>query len=67
MAHENIHTSIDVIQRELSLLKKACGMDDPDHVEEVEEEVDAVKKESPRRRGRHAKGMPFFKKGEKAE
>lgn len=64
---DNMHKTLMSIQSDLKRIKQHVGCDEPDadDVGEVEEEeVPATPKVSPRRRGRHAKGMPFMKKGE---
>ena len=68
MAYDNdtIKTSLDVINREIKCIKGACGLHDHEGDEETVSDVDAgdSEKERPRKRGRHKKGMPSFKKGE---
>lgn len=69
MEHDELTEHVKSIESSLKQIKKHHGIkDDPaDAVEpdgDADDEEDAPKKVSPRRRGRHAKGMPFFKKGD---
>ena len=67
--HDELTEHVKSIESSLKQIKKHHGIkDDPaDAVEpdgDADDVEDAPKKVSPRRRGRHAKGMPFFKKGD---
>lgn len=67
--HDELCEHVKSIEGSLKKIKKHHGIkDDPaDAVEpdaDADDIEDAPKKVSPRRRGRHAKGMPFFKKGD---
>ena len=68
MEHDELTEHVKSIESSLKQIKKHHGIkDDPaDAVEPDADDVqeDTPKKVSPRRRGRHAKGMPFFKKGD---
>ena len=67
--HDELCEHVKSIEGSLKQIKKHHGIkDDPADAVEPDEDADDVedtpKKVSPRRRGRHAKGMPFFKKGD---
>lgn len=69
--HDELCEHVKSIEGSLKKIKKHHGIKDdpadaiePDDDDDVEAVEDAPKKVSPRRRGRHAKGMPFFKKGD---
>ena len=67
--HDELCEHVKSIEGSLKKIKKHHGIkDDPADAIEPDADADDVedtpKKVSPRRRGRHAKGMPFFKKGD---
>lgn len=68
--HDELCEHVKSIEGSLKKIKKHHGIkDDPADAIEPDDDTDDVqedtpKRVSPRRRGRHAKGMPFFKKGD---
>lgn len=65
MEHSEVQDTIKSIESQLKLLKKHHGVvdTDDDMANEPDGDVDDAPAKAPRRRGRHSKGMPFFKKG----